>query len=484
MKRHSKADGAEPDNGYRSLFAIRGYPALLAAQAVSRLGDSIHYIALVALIFSLTNSGLSVSIAVVFEALPVILFAAVAGALVDRLPKRRVMITADLARCGLALLLTQTSTVPVIYALAFGLALAGVFYGPAYQALLPTVVPDTVLGRANALSWSIVQSSHVLGAALGGAAIAWFGPSGAFALNAATFLFSAVLLLRLREPALPPHGDEPPARLWTEARRGVTFIWADVFIRRLLGVQLLAVLSVGGTGALLIVLATEQLRIETSEFGYLVAALGIGAFVGPLVFGRLVDRLDSPVLIFIPYLIRGLIDVALAFVTGFWVPAALLVLYGINTSTGGVAYTTLLQRRIPERYRGRVFSAFNMVWQGGRLVSLALAGMIVDVISVQVLYIGAGILLILAGLLGLRAMRSTTVIATEQEERQPQHPHGAEAGVAVSAVASAIAEPAMKIFMFIWKNSLKNAARKGDVRDRDELNPTTDALHGSAAIAG
>jgi DHA3 family macrolide efflux protein-like MFS transporter len=110
--------------------------------------------------------------------------------------------------------------------------------------------------------------------------------------------------------------------------------------------------------------------------------------------------------VFIPYLVRGLIDAALAFATGFWVPAALLLLYGINTSTGGVAYTTLLQQRIPDDYRGRVFSAFNMVWQGGRLASLALAGVVVDVLSVQILYIGAGALLILAGVLGLRAMRS------------------------------------------------------------------------------
>lgn len=70
--------------------------------------------------------------------------------------------------------------IPAIPALAFGLALAGVFYAPAYQALLPVVVPGHVLGRPNALSWSAVQSSHVLGAAIGGAAVAVAGPHGAF----------------------------------------------------------------------------------------------------------------------------------------------------------------------------------------------------------------------------------------------------------------------------------------------------------------
>lgn len=414
--RPTSTGAGEPTLGYRSLLAVRGYPAILAAQAVSRVGDSVHYVALVALIFSLTDSGLSVSIAVVFEALPVVLLGAVAGAVVDRMPRRRVMVTADMSRCGLALLMTQTASVPAIYALAFGLALAGVFYGPAYQSLLPAVVPAGVLGRANALSWSTVQSSHVLGAAAGGTAVAVIGPAGAFALNAATFLLSALLLLRVQEPAAPPRAA--PAKggrttaLRTETRQGIDLIRAEPFIRRLLGVQLLAVLSVGGTGALLVVLATKQLGVDKSDFGLLVAALGVGAFIGPLLFGRLVDRLDSPVLLFIPYLVRGVIDAALAFLTGFWIPAALLLLYGINTSTGGVAYTTLLQRRVPAEYRGRVFSAFNMVWQTGRLASLALAGLVADVLSVQALYVGAGALLILAGLLGLRAMRQSSGATT------------------------------------------------------------------------
>jgi MFS family permease len=181
--RNPDRPGEDRAVGYRSLLAVGGYPSLLGAQAVSRVGDSVHYVALVALIFSLTGSGLAVSLAVVFEAVPVLLFGAVAGALVDRHPRRRVMVTADLARCGLALLMALTTSVPVIYALAFGLALGGVFYGPAYQALLPAVVPGAVLGRANALSWSTVQSSHVLGAALGGGAVAIVGAHAHFCLT-------------------------------------------------------------------------------------------------------------------------------------------------------------------------------------------------------------------------------------------------------------------------------------------------------------
>lgn len=95
-------------------------------------------------------------------------FGAPAGAVVDRHPRRRVMITADLARAAPAVLMSQATAIPAIYALVFGLALGGVFDGAAYQSLVPAVVPARILGRANALTWSTVQSTRVLGAALGG----------------------------------------------------------------------------------------------------------------------------------------------------------------------------------------------------------------------------------------------------------------------------------------------------------------------------
>jgi MFS family permease len=418
---------APPKVSYRALLQVRGYPELLAAQAVSRVGDSVHYIALVALIFALTGSGLAVSGAVVFEALPVLLFGALAGAVVDRLPRRRVMIAADVGRAVLAVLMAQTTSVAAIYALAFGLALGGVFHGPASQSLVPAVVPERILGRANALTWSSVQSSHVLGAALGGATIALVGASGAFLLNAATFLLSALLLLRVPEPA-DAGSTKRTTRLRTEARHGLDFIRGDRFIVQLIAVQLLAVLSVGGTGALLVVLANRQLGVDEADFGLLVAAIGVGAVIGPLLFGRLVDRIDSPVLVFIPYLVRGLIDAALAFVTGLWVPITLLLVYGINTSTGGVAYTTLLQRRVPAELRGRVFSAFNVVWQAGRLASLALAGILADVVSVQAVYVIAGVLLVLAGLIGLNATRTTTQEAA-RTGRSPGDPSAKSTGL-------------------------------------------------------
>lgn len=387
--------------GYRTLAGNSGFRRLWLAQTVSRAGDSIHYVALVVLVFDLTGSGIAVSGAVIFEALPVVLFGAVAGAVVDRYSRRRVMIAADLTRAVLALVMAKATSTPEIYALAFGLSFAGLVSGPGVQALVPSLVHQNVLGRANALLWSGVQSFHVLGSAVGAGVVAAAGPRGAFVVNAATFAVSAALIAGLHDP--PASKDPaPPRRLWSDAWQGVRYAAGDAFLRRLLLVQFLAVLSVGGTGALLVVLARDQLGVRGSDFGFLVAALGAGAFLGPILLGPLFDRRQSTIFVFVPYCVRGLIDAALAFTRGLWLPAGLLFAYGVNTSTGGVAYTTILQRHVPDKVRGRAFASLDVAWQIGRLVSIAAAGVVADVASVQVVYVGAGVLLIAAGLLGLR----------------------------------------------------------------------------------
>ena len=402
-------DPAEPNGrgGYALLAASPSFRRLAAAQMLSRVGDSIHYVALVVLVFNLTRSGLSVSGTVIFEALPAVLFGTLAGAVVDRYPRRRVMIAADLGRAGLAFAMAAASSLPQIYAIAFGLALGALFHGPSVQALVPDVVGQDVLGRANAIIWSGIQSSHVLGSALGGAIVSAIGPRAAFVVNGATFLLAAGLVAAIRLPAVSATVDAPVRRgLWYEAAEGFRYATRDGFVRGLLVVQLLAVLSVGGTGALLVVLASEQLGVDGARFGLLVAAIGAGAFTGPLLFGRWLDRHPTPSFVFMPYLVRGVIDASIAFMRGFWLPAVSLFVYGVNTSTGGVAFTTLLQQRVPESLRGRVFSTLNVEWQIGRLASIALAGILVETAGVQAVYVLAGVLLVAAGLFGLRLMRS------------------------------------------------------------------------------
>lgn len=107
------------------------------------------------------------------------------------------------------------------------------------------------------------------------------------------------------------------------------------------------------------------------------------------------------------------------FMRGLWLPAGLLFVYGLNTSTGGVAYNTILQRHVPDRFRGRAFATLGVAWQVGRLVSIAAAGILADLVSVRFVYIAAGALLVVAGLLGLRLI---TIAGNDHQD------HGADQG--------------------------------------------------------
>ncbi len=168
--------------------------------------------------------------------------------------------------------------------------------------------------------------------------------------------------------------------------------------------QLLAALSAGATSALLVVLAKRQLGAGPGGFGLLLGAIGVGAALGPVLLTRLTSNPRRPALIFGPYLLRGLVDLTLATTRNLPTAMTALALYGVGTSTGMVTYNSLLQAEIAEHNRGRVFAGFDLLWQTGRLASIALGGIAADGLGIRAVYLLGGILLLLAGITGLAGL--------------------------------------------------------------------------------
>jgi MFS family permease len=391
--------------GLRSVLANAGYRRLFAAQTVSRWGDTVNIVALVVLVFRLTGSGLGVSGAVIAEIVPVLLLGPVAGAVVDRLPRVRVMVAADLWRAALAGVLPLADhRLAAVYAIAFGLSAGAVFFNPASAAVLPAIVGEQELVAANSGLWSAAVVSQIALAPAGGALVAAWGVAPAFWLNAASFVISAATLARLR-PARP----QPPAAADSWARRvgdGARLLAGDRLLRLLAIVQLLAALSAGATSALLVILAERHLGTGPGGFGLLLGAIGGGAALGPLLLTRLTADPRRPALVFGPYLLRGLVDLVLATTRNLPTAMAALGLYGVGTSTGMVTYNSLLQAEVPGHHRGRMFAGFDMIWQTGRLASLGLGGLTADALGIQAVYVLGGVLLLLAGAIGLAGLRT------------------------------------------------------------------------------
>lgn len=382
-----------------SLLRSPEFRQLFAAQTISRWGDTFNTVALVILVFQLTGSGLKVAATVAFEIAPVLLLGPIAGAWVDHRSRVGVMITADLVRAGLMLILVVfPHELSVVYAVAFGLSAGSVFFNPASGALLPSIVEEEQLVGANSALWSAAVISQIALAPLAGIMVATAGARPAFAINAGSFILSALLLRGLpRDAVMAATGG----RWRTRVLEGLGLTRTDPVVRLLVQVQCLAALSAGATSALLVVLARDRLGVGPAGFGALLSAIGIGAAIGPLVMTRLVRDPRRPAFLFGPYLLRSAVDGVLSTTRNSVVAGASLAAYGVGTSTGMVVFSSIVQSRIPAEVRGRAFALFDLTWQGSRLLSLAAGGFLADSLGIESVYVIGAALLLLAGIRGL-----------------------------------------------------------------------------------
>ena len=391
---------------YADVLRTATYFPLWLGQLISNFGDTVHYIALVVLVFRLSGQALVVGGVVAAEVLPLLLLGPLAGVVVDRFNRKAVLIGSDLVRAALALSLVWPQSVWHAYAVAAGMAAAGTFFNPALQAVIPAVTTAEQRLAANSVAWSTGRLVQVIASAVAGGLIALIGTGPSFAFNAASFVASALLVSRLRLPRrltlhLGTTFAERLAGYVADMRNGFQFVAGHRFLARLLLVQALASLATGGTSAMLIVLAQRHFGLPPAGFAWFIGAIGLGALLGPLIPNTFAAGYGSGRWLYMPYVIRGLGDVLLAIVTP--VPAALILLlvYGLNTSTGTVVFNSMLQTRVPDELRGRTFTLFDMTWGVCRLISLIAGGLVADTAGIQPLYWLGGSLLIAAGVIGL-----------------------------------------------------------------------------------
>ena len=396
--------GPEARPSLRSLLRRPAYRRLWLARTISQVGDVAQFTTLALLLIALTGSALGVSGAVLAEILPVLLLAPVAGSVVDRMPRVQVMIGSDLARVALAsVLVVWHDSAAVAYAVAFGLSAGQVFFSPAAQSLLPSVVDDDdELVAANSGIWTAAVTAQILVAPIAALLAIRVGFGAAFAVNAVSFAVSAMVLRGLAEPARPT-----PVKVgnsFAQAREALAVLGQIPLLKALALGQFLAALSAGATSALLVVLAQERLGGEEG-FGVLIACIGVGAALGPLLLLRRIRDPRRPLFVFGPYAVRGVLDLVLAAVTALPLAAAALVLYGLSTSTGNVTFSSLVQSRVPAELRGRAFAGFDVLWQSGRMFSLLGGGLLADAVGIRAVYLLGGLLLLAAAAVGAAATR-------------------------------------------------------------------------------
>ncbi|MGW7099578.1 MFS transporter [Streptomyces sp. NPDC054838] len=370
----------------RTLSRNRDFNVFWLGQALSVLGGSVSAVALPLLVLAATGSVFQMGLVTVVSAATAVVTGAFAGYVVDRADRRRLMIVCDLARAlllgAVPLLWPATHGVWLLYLLT---APAGVLKGlfdVAYVTAVPALVPPEDLGRANGRLMSAFAQGTLLGPVIAGAVTAGVGPAWALGLDGATFLVSAVSLLRVRFSPRPGDAGERPgpggaAMLREMFAAGFRFLWAHPLLRPLtVLLTLLTFVTLGATD-LLIYRVEHDLHEGSATLGYVMAASGVGTLAGAFAAGPLRRRLGFGVC-----WLGSVGAIAVAF-AGIGVsrsapviawPAALFM-FGLTL--GGVCSMTLRQEVTPAHLLGRVTSAFwtvhNASGPAGAAVLTALA---------------------------------------------------------------------------------------------------------------
>jgi len=346
---------------WRLLRDNRDFRLLYIGTLVSLGGDWFLTVALLDLVLELTGSATLASLMLLCQTLPIFFFAPLAGHLVDKVDRRKLMIVMDLARTGACLLPLLSHTpamLPFAYLGVIVISIGSAYFEPASQAALPNIVATDDLGPANVLMGASWGTMLAVGSAIGGLVTMRFGRDLSFIVDAASFLASAGVLwmMRARFSEERSHTHEHPPLL-ESMRETVRYAKKTPRVLALLSVKG-GYATGAGTIAMLSVFGKEVFNAGAMGIGLLYCARGIGALFGPFVIRALIKRDDTQY--------RAITLCVLAFGTGYVVlgfsKTLIVGLIGIFIAHlgGGAAWQTStygLQRESPDWIRGRIFSA-------------------------------------------------------------------------------------------------------------------------------
>ncbi len=333
---------------------------LYLASLISLGGDWFLLVALFGLALELTGSAISVSILIASQEIPFFLMSPVGGVLADRLNRKALMVVCDLARAVLVLgflFVNDAGSLWIAYALLAVISSFAAVFDPASSAALPNLVEPRDLGPANALSGSLWGTMLAVGAALGGIVAAAFGRDAAFVIDAASFAISALLLARISRSFSADRSTETETNVIRATVETVRYARRDHRVLALLTVKAGFGLA-GGAIALIAVFALREFDAGDVGIGILMAGRGVGALIGPFLGRWLAGPQDRKLFwaISIALVVFGCGYALLGVMPTLWL-AALAV--GIGHLGGGAQWTLSsygLQRVVPDRIRGRIFS--------------------------------------------------------------------------------------------------------------------------------
>ncbi|MGC1184722.1 MAG: MFS transporter [Candidatus Dormiibacterota bacterium] len=380
----------------------RDYRLVWSGNLVSRLGDGFFTVAIALEALRVDHAPTGLAYVLAARAVPGVVLSIVGGVVVDRIPRRTTMLTAELVQGAavavIALLVVDhaiTLWQLVVMGIVFGTADA--FSGPASMALLPELVPVEMITQANALnSTSQELCVNLIGPAVGGLAVGVMGTAAAFGFDALSFLVAAACLFGLHQRARPSSSGKS---LLAEAAEGIHYIvsrrWLFVL---LMGAGLANLVGLGPYIVLLPVLVRHVLHASPLALGLVYASAGAAGVIASLLVARLGSPRHLLEAMWTAYCLAGLFVAGVALAPNAWVAGVLVAGSAGSVVYGDVLYFTKLQTSVPKHLMGRV-SSVSYVMVGTLIpVGMILAGFAAAAIGARGAFLVSGLLAAACGL--------------------------------------------------------------------------------------
>jgi MFS family permease len=431
---HHNYEGLDRSGGFSRVrllapLRLRDFRLLWSGMCVSLLGDGVFIVALAWQVYALSNTPTALAVVGIAMTVPTLAFLLVGGVMSDRFDRRRLMLAADVARglaIGVIAVLSLTGALELWHMLllvaVFGAGTA--FFGPAFDAIVPDVLPPSLLPQANSLDQFIRPVAlRLAGPALGGFLIEGVGVGWAFALNAATFAVSAAALLAMATPPRTNRGAH--GSIGGDIRDGFAYIRKHVWLWGTFASAAIAYLVfMGPAEVLLPFVVKNDLHGSAADLGLVFAAGGVGSVGCAALMGqRGIPRRDITFM-YAAWTLATLAVAGYGLAAAVWQLMLASLLFNALETAGTIVWATAKQRHVPPQLLGRVSSLDWLISIGLLPLSFALTAPVAEALGARATLVVAAVIGAVATVGGLLipGMRSIEGVASRQAGQVPDAP--------------------------------------------------------------
>jgi MFS transporter, DHA3 family, macrolide efflux protein len=378
---------------------------LLFGQLVSQIGDKFYMLALSFWILDVTNSPAYMGVALFCSFFPAAVLGFFSGVFVDRYNRKNIIVITDLLRgliVSVVVLLyyQHLLSVPIVLGVQVLLSINTAFFDPAIPSIIPQIVAENQLTRANSLTQLVRGTSSVLGPVLGGICVGFFGYAFVFIFNALSYLISGVFEMFIRLPSHQESGHQK-SNLLNQFKEGMQFVFSSVPLMILLLIIALLHFFIGSIEAFFPILAKEMGGNGPQNLGYLQTSLGIGIIISSAVIGWVNFQKNESLTLFSAIFVVGLIYILIA--CHFkWYSSYTLNIFLLFALFGGViilaatCFRSIVQKAIPNSIAGRVFGVVGSVSDISIPLAMLVYGFLLTYFPSQLLLLYTGIIIAIA----------------------------------------------------------------------------------------